>query len=84
MRPEVVEAMLPYFTEQFGNPSSIYPLGQEAADAVAAARETLAGLIGAAPQAVLVHGQIRHLEALLLQGLAGVQHRMVLDGARST
>ena len=36
VRPEVVEAMLPYFTEQFGNPSSIYPLGQEAADAVAA------------------------------------------------
>ena len=33
VRPEVVEAMLPYFTEQFGNPSSIYPLGQEAADA---------------------------------------------------
>lgn len=52
VRPEVVEAMLPYLTEQFGNPSSIYPLGQEAADAVAAARETLAGLIGAAPREV--------------------------------
>ena len=52
VRPEVVEAMLPYFTDQFGNPSSIYPLGQEAADAVAAARETLAGLIGAAPREV--------------------------------
>jgi len=52
VRPEVVEAMLPYFTEQFGNPSSIYPLGQEASDAVADARETLAGLIGAAPREV--------------------------------
>ena len=52
VRPEVVEAMLPYFTEQFGNPSSIYPLGQEAADVVAAARETLAGLIGAASREV--------------------------------
>ena len=52
VRPEVVEAMLPYFTEQFGNPSSIYPLGQEAADAVADARETLAILIGAAPREV--------------------------------
>ena len=38
VRPEVVEAMAPYFTEHFGNPSSIYPLGQEASDAVAAAR----------------------------------------------
>ena len=52
VRPEVVEAMTPYFTERFGNPSSIYPLGQEASDAVAAARENLAGLIGAAPREI--------------------------------
>ncbi len=47
VRAEVLEAMLPYFTEEFGNPSSIYPLGQRASDAVAEARETLAELIGA-------------------------------------
>ena len=52
VRPEVVEAMPPYFTEHFGNPSSTYPLGQEASDAVAAARESLAGLIGAAPREI--------------------------------
>ena len=52
VRPEVVEAMTPYFTEHFGNPSSIYPLGQEASDAVAAARETLASAIGASPREV--------------------------------
>ena len=52
VRPEVVEAMTPYFTEHFGTPSSIYPLGQEASDAVAAARESLAGLIGAAPREI--------------------------------
>lgn len=52
VRPEVVEAMTPDFTEHFGNPSSIYPLGQEASDAVAAARESLAGLIGAAPREI--------------------------------
>ncbi len=52
VRPEVVEAMAPYFTEHFGNPSSIYPLGQEASDAVAAARESLAALIGAAPREI--------------------------------
>lgn len=52
VRPEVVEAMLPFFTEQFGNPSSIYPLGQEASDAVAEARETLAGVIGAKPREI--------------------------------
>ena len=52
VRPEVVEAMAPYFTEHFGNPSSIYPLGQEASDAVAAARESLASLIGATPREI--------------------------------
>lgn len=49
---EVLEVMLPYFTEEFGNPSSIYPLGQNASDAVAEARETLAALIGAKPQEI--------------------------------
>ena len=43
VRDEVVEAMLPYFTEEFGNPSSIYALGQRASDAVRSARETVAG-----------------------------------------
>ncbi len=52
MRPEVLEAMLPYFSEEFGNPSSIYPLGQRASDAVAEAREVLAGCIGAKPREV--------------------------------
>lgn len=44
--------MTPYFIEQFGNPSSIYPLGQQASDAVAAARETLASAIGASSREV--------------------------------
>ena len=35
---KALEAMMPYFTEHFGNPSSIYPLGQDASDAVAEAR----------------------------------------------
>ncbi|MBI2832724.1 MAG: cysteine desulfurase NifS [Chloroflexi bacterium] len=46
-RPEVVEAMLPYFTEVFGNPSSIYSCGQEARGAVEEARGKVAALIGA-------------------------------------
>ena len=53
VRPEVLEAMLPYFCEQYGNPSSIYPLGQDASDAVAEARATIAEALGAAkPQEV--------------------------------
>ena len=44
--PEVVKAMLPYFTESFGNPASIYGCGQDAKEAVEAARASVAALIG--------------------------------------
>jgi len=45
--PDVVKAMLPYFNESFGNPSSIYSYGQEAKGAIEEAREKVAVLIGA-------------------------------------
>lgn len=46
-RPEVVEAMLPYFTELYGNPSSVYDFATPSKQAVAAARETIAKSVGA-------------------------------------
>ncbi len=46
VRPEVLEAMLPHFSEEFGNPSSIYPLGLHAQRAVAAARGVVAEALG--------------------------------------
>ncbi len=50
VRPEVVEAMLPYFSERFGNPpSSLYSLAREAKEAVEEARERVAAAIGATP-----------------------------------
>lgn len=45
--PEVVEAMLPYFTEHYGNPSSIYSLGAESKKAITGVRETVAASLGA-------------------------------------
>lgn len=45
---EVLDAMMPYFAEKFGNPSSIYALGREAKDAVEEARAEVAKLLGAA------------------------------------
>ncbi len=45
--PEVVKAMLPYFTDVFGNPSSIHSCGQEAKGAIEEARVKVANLIGA-------------------------------------
>lgn len=46
-RPEVVEAMLPYFTEQYGNPSSVYDFSSGPKKAIAHARETIAKALGA-------------------------------------
>lgn len=48
--PRVVEAMLPYFSEIYGNPSSIYELAQNAKSAVTQAREDIASVIGARAQ----------------------------------
>lgn len=54
--PEVVEAMLPYFTENFGNPSSIYAEGREAKKAIERAREQVAKAIGADPKEIYFTG----------------------------
>ena len=70
VRPEVVEAMAPYFTEHFGNPSSIYPLCQEASDAVAAARESLASLIGATPREIFFSSGGTESDNWALKGFA--------------
>lgn len=45
--PQVLEAMMPYFTTHFGNPSSIYSYGRESRMAIEKARKTVAGLLGA-------------------------------------
>ena len=70
VRPEVVEAMAPYFTEHFGNPSSNYPWGQEASDAVAAARESLASLIGATPREIFFSSGGTESDNWALKGFA--------------
>ena len=49
VRPEVLEAMAPYFSERFGNPSSLYALAREAKEAVEEARGRVAAAIGADP-----------------------------------
>ncbi len=47
LKKEVLNAMMPYLTNEFGNPSSLYDLGQTASDAVQDSRDKLASLIGA-------------------------------------
>lgn len=45
--PEVVEAMLPYFTEKFGNPSSVYSFASGNKEAISEQRDVIAGVLGA-------------------------------------
>ena len=68
--PEVVQAMLPYFTENFGNPSSVHSLGQEARQAVEEAREKVAHLIGARPQEIFFTSGGTEANNLAIKGVA--------------
>lgn len=56
MYPEVLEAMLPYFTEYYGNPSAIYTFAEEGRRAVDKARRTMAELIHAKPEEIYFTG----------------------------
>ena len=51
-RPDVLEEMLPYFTEHYGNPSSIHGVGRDARKAVERARRQVASAIGAQPDEI--------------------------------
>ena len=52
MSDVALQAMLPYFTETFGNPSSLHSAGQEAKEALDAARETVAKCFGCEPREI--------------------------------
>jgi len=54
VRPEVLDALIPWLRDGYGNPNSVYALGQKARAAVERAREQVAGLIGAADASEIV------------------------------
>ncbi|MBM3189534.1 MAG: aminotransferase class V-fold PLP-dependent enzyme, partial [Chloroflexi bacterium] len=66
----VVEAMLPYLTEGYGNPSSLYRQGARAHQALDAARETVAELLNARPQEILFTSCGTESDNLALRGVA--------------
>jgi cysteine desulfurase len=69
--PRVVAAMLPFFTEHFGNPASRYhPLGWRAEEAVAAARRQVARLVGAEDREIVFTSGATESNNLALQGVA--------------
>jgi cysteine desulfurase len=66
----VLEAMLPYFSESFGNPSSVHRYGQKAEAAVEAARETVAKVLNCLPDEVIFTSCGSESDNLALRGVA--------------
>ena len=95
VHPDVVKEMLPYFTEYFGNPSSIYSIGQEAKEGIEIARAQVASLIGAEPEEIVFTGGGTEADNMALKGLAfsketkgnhfvttAIEHHAVLESAK--
>jgi cysteine desulfurase len=94
VHPDVVKEMLPYFTEYYGNPSSIYSIGQEAKEGIEVARSQVAGLIGAQPEEIVFTGGGTEADNYAFKGLAfsretrgnhfitsAIEHHAVLETA---
>lgn len=69
--PRVLEAMQPYFTEDFGNPSSFHSVGMRAKDAVAEARGTVARLLGGHEDEILFTSGGTESDNLAVMGVVG-------------
>jgi len=93
--PEVLDAMLPFLREQFGNPSSSHAYGAAAHDAVVLARSQVAGLIGCQPDEIVFTGAGSEANNLAIKGVAfarrgqgdhlitsAVEHPAILNACR--
>ncbi len=93
--PRVVDAMLPFFTEQFGNSASKHAFGWEAEAAVHQARKNVGRLIGAAPREIVFTSGATESDNLAIKGVAelhrdrgdhiitcAAEHKAVLDCCR--
>ncbi len=77
--PRVVEAMLPYWSTQYGNPSSIYALGREAADALDQARRTVADILHCQPREVIFTSGGSESDNLAIRGSAFARRKQGKD-----
>ncbi len=77
--PEVLEAMLPFYREAYGNPSSLYRLGQEAKTALEEARAAVAKCLGAAPGEIYFTGCGSESDNWAIKGVARAQKKKGKD-----
>lgn len=71
--PEVVEAMLPYLKEAYGNPQSLHSWGDQAREGIEKAREQVASLIGGDPEEIIFTSSGSEANNLAIKGLAQAQ-----------
>jgi cysteine desulfurase len=80
--PRVLEAMMPYLTEHYGNASSVHALGRKARFAVEACRERVADLLGAEPgEVVFTSGGTESDNAAIRSVLAGERRHLITTAA---
>ena len=70
VKPEILEAMLPFYREGYGNPSSIYTLGQKAKEAIEESREKVAKALHCKPEEVFFTGGGSESDNWALKGVA--------------
>ncbi len=70
VHPDVLEAMLPYFSENYGNPSSIYALGQDARQSIDESRDTVANVLGCKPGEIIFTSDGTESDNTALKGTA--------------
>lgn len=75
VHPAVIERMLPYFGELFGNPSSVYTLGRRSMEALDSAHEVVAKLLNCRPTEIVFTGGGSEADNLAIKGLAYATRR---------
>ncbi len=77
--PEVVEAMLPYYTEKYGNPSSVHAWGRAAHQGLENARRQVAAVLGCRPREVVFTSGGTESDNLAMKGVAWAYRRGAFD-----
>jgi cysteine desulfurase len=96
LHPAVVNAMLPYLKEKYGNPQSLHAVGQEALQAIEESREKIAHLINAKPSEIIFTSSGSEANNFALKGLAlahqgrgkhiilsSIEHQSILHSAKN-